>query len=178
MVSIKISALAALAAQLVSAHCESFCTPGNVLRAVGLTALGLMGRLDTFPDLIVNGAVSTNWQYVRQTDNYNSQAPVSLTIPASYSVKAELKGVFLLIRSQASRALTSDAMKRAPPLVLRPRPSPQAPPSAFKPMAQSITLGYVLRHETPIVRFPTERVTPLVVFTCSIFPSICLPPAP
>jgi len=52
MVSIKYTALAALAAKLVAAHY-------------------------TFPSLIANGVTYTAWEYVRETDNYNSQAPVT-----------------------------------------------------------------------------------------------------
>ncbi|KAG9019044.1 hypothetical protein FRB90_007000 [Tulasnella sp. 427] len=46
------AALAAVAAQLASAHY-------------------------TFPDLIVNGTVTADWQYVRMTDNHYSNGPVT-----------------------------------------------------------------------------------------------------
>jgi hypothetical protein len=31
---------------------------------------------DTFPDLIANGTTSTDWRYVRMTQNYQSNGPV------------------------------------------------------------------------------------------------------
>lgn len=49
----KVALIAAAVAQLVSAHY-------------------------TFPDLISGSTVYADWQYVRRTDNYNSQSPVSL----------------------------------------------------------------------------------------------------
>jgi hypothetical protein len=33
--------------------------------------------LDTFPDFIVSGKASSDWQYVRETSNHYSQGPVS-----------------------------------------------------------------------------------------------------
>ena len=32
---------------------------------------------DTFPALILNGQRTADWQYVRKTNNYNSNGPVS-----------------------------------------------------------------------------------------------------
>ncbi|KZT31813.1 endoglucanase II [Sistotremastrum suecicum HHB10207 ss-3] len=38
----------------------------------------------TFPSLVVGGKTSTAWQYVRETNNYNSQAPVTDVTSADF----------------------------------------------------------------------------------------------
>jgi len=42
-----------------------------------LVAAHLAAAHYTFPDLIVNGVTSSDWQYIRETANYNSQGPVT-----------------------------------------------------------------------------------------------------
>ena len=36
---------------------------------------------DTLPDLILNGAVTSDWEYVRQTENYETNMPVGPPTP-------------------------------------------------------------------------------------------------
>lgn len=56
---------------LASAHCK-LCTAYR-----SRTANECL-RTDTFPSLVVNGAVTPAWTYIRQTNNFNTQAPVYL----------------------------------------------------------------------------------------------------
>lgn len=39
---------------------------------------------DTLPDFIMNGAPTTDWQYVRETANHYTNAPVSTCLPYDY----------------------------------------------------------------------------------------------
>ncbi|KDQ52696.1 glycoside hydrolase family 61 protein [Jaapia argillacea MUCL 33604] len=56
---------------------KSFACAATLLAAVSSTLAHY-----TFPSLIVGGTTTTAWEYVRETNNYNSQAPVTdVTIP-------------------------------------------------------------------------------------------------
>lgn len=64
-----LSAVLVSFAALASAHCASS------LLAVD-SNLNNEALLDTFPSLIVNGAVTPAWADVRKTNNFDSNAPV------------------------------------------------------------------------------------------------------
>ncbi|KDQ52694.1 glycoside hydrolase family 61 protein [Jaapia argillacea MUCL 33604] len=51
---------------------KSFARVATLLAAVSSTLAHY-----TFPSLIVGGTTTTAWEYVRETNNYNSQAPVT-----------------------------------------------------------------------------------------------------
>ena len=47
------------------------------------TSLTCAERTDTLPDLILNGAATSDWEYVRQTENYETNMPVG--VPGSHT---------------------------------------------------------------------------------------------
>lgn len=71
----KVLSVLLLAATLVSSHCKFLVLCWLVL-ALYKFLTSTKRLLDTFPQLIANGQVTADWLDVRQTDNYNSQAPV------------------------------------------------------------------------------------------------------
>lgn len=64
--------VAAVAITMVTAHCKPL--PYLVVKSL---FLDLNTIEDTLPDLIIDGTATSDWQYVRKTQNFQSQGPVS-----------------------------------------------------------------------------------------------------
>jgi len=63
---------------VVSSHLYSPEIMKSILSALSFAlASRLVNAHYTFPDLITGTTVAADWQYVRRTDNYNTQAPVT-----------------------------------------------------------------------------------------------------
>lgn len=96
---------------------------------------------DTFPSLIVGGKTTPAWTNVRQTNNFNSQAPVCNHFSLLPSIDAYAHEQF--VRSPMSLARISDAMTPPPPLPRAPSALRRAPRSALLATRLSTTPEYV-----------------------------------
>lgn len=98
---------------------------------------------DTFPSLVVNGVTTPAWVNVRETNNYDSQAPVRLNLISTNNTIDLKRAIITHLRSQMLLARISDAMI--------PRPVPSLKLSMSRParnwaswvISQFITQEYV-----------------------------------
>lgn len=71
------AAIVAAAVTSVTAHCTYPLTICHMQ-----TSLTCVQNTDTLPDLILNGAATSDWEYVRQTENYETNMPVGVPWPS------------------------------------------------------------------------------------------------
>ncbi|KAF9009978.1 glycoside hydrolase family 61 protein [Cyathus striatus] len=56
----------------------------RILLALVLSLTSLVSSHYTFPSLVLSGAATADWQYVRRTNNYNTQSPVTDVTSADF----------------------------------------------------------------------------------------------
>ncbi|KAF8990965.1 hypothetical protein BDZ89DRAFT_178586 [Hymenopellis radicata] len=84
---------------------------------LGLAFLSVVSCHYTFPDLIVNGTTTGDWQYVRMTENHYSNGPVTDVTSAAircYELDATSAGLAGIARTPLLLAIVSEVTSEVP----------------------------------------------------------------